>query len=76
MIKEKFYKCRECEDITTRSEILDECGCGGAGMCYCQYDNDRILIPWKRISKKLYDDLKYKKNILKTGLKHSRSSLL
>jgi hypothetical protein len=60
---EIFYKCPECGDVTTKYEILEECGSGGLGMCYCEYDLDKTLIKWKRISRKEYIKLKLLKDI-------------
>ena len=58
--KEKYYKCPNCGGITIESDILYECGSGGAGMCYCQFNEGRILNKWKRISKKEYLKIKEK----------------
>ena len=74
-IKEKYYKCPKCGDTTTWTDILEECGSGGAGMCYCEYNNGRILYKWIRISKDKYNDLVYKNMVTKKGLSHSKESL-
>lgn len=59
----KYYKCPNCNDVTTEEEILEECSSGGCGMCYCDYCNGRILHKYKRISLKEY--LKIRKISLK-----------
>ncbi len=59
-MKEVYYKCPICKDITTEKEILEEASSGGMGMCYCQFDNGRILIKWKKITKNEYNKLKKK----------------
>lgn len=60
---ERFYKCPECGSITTRSEILEECGGGGLGMCTCQYDIDKVFLKWKNISRDEYIKLRLLKDI-------------
>jgi len=57
-ITEKYYQCPNCSDITTESDILEECSSGGAGMCYCEFNIDRTLYKWKRISKDKFLQLK------------------
>ena len=58
---EKYYICPNCKDLKTESEILNGIGNGSCGMCYCEFDNGRILIKYKRISKQKWIDLKNKK---------------
>ena len=36
-MKETFYICENCGNLTTESEILDECSNGGTGLCDCRF---------------------------------------
>ena len=70
--KERYFACPTCKEPTTWSQILEECGSGGQGMCYCQYQSlewsdkykdfepvcDRVFIEYVEITKVLYDALK------------------
>ena len=55
---EKYYRCPSCKELITETEILDDCSGGSCGMCYCRFNFGRELIPYKRISKKKYFELK------------------
>lgn len=35
--------------------MLKSVGSGGMGMCYCQFDSGRTLIPFDEITKKEYE---------------------
>ncbi|MEK6819252.1 MAG: hypothetical protein AABY10_04960 [Nanoarchaeota archaeon] len=57
MTKEKYYICPNCGALNTENQILEEIGSGSCGMCYCEFDNGRILNKYKRINKKLWGNL-------------------
>ena len=61
--KEKYYICPNCGELSTFSEQLEACSNGGMPYCYCEFDNGRIFIEYKRISKALWEKLK----VLKTN---------
>lgn len=63
MKTEKYYTCPSCGDLVTETQILEDCSNGSCGMCYCQFDNGRILVKYKRISKKKWQELKTKGEI-------------
>lgn len=62
--KEKYFKCPNCNELTTQSEINDEISkMGGMGMCMCEFMSrdengdiwfPRIYVPYKEISKEEY----------------------
>ncbi len=56
--KEKYYICPNCGELSTFSEQLDACSKGGMPYCYCEFENGRIFIQYKRIKKKLWEELK------------------
>lgn len=62
--REKYFMCPQCGELTTWTAILDECGSGGQGMCYCEYDNGRVFIEYEEISKKEYE-ARLKEKLLK-----------
>jgi len=53
--REKYFICPECGAITTKTEIDDDIKHGGQGMCYCEFDNGRVLIQYNEIKKIEYD---------------------
>jgi transcription elongation factor Elf1 len=53
--REKYFRCPKCGQLTTKTAILEECSNGGQGMCYCQFDNGRILIQYDEITKEEYE---------------------
>ncbi len=63
-MKEKFrergYICPSCGELSTFSEQLDACSNGGMPYCYCEFGGEmgRIFIGYKRINKKLWQELK------------------
>ena len=59
---EKYYICPNCGALNTEAQILEEVSEGSCGMCYCEFDNGRILNKYKRIGKELWEEL----NKLKT----------
>ena len=59
--REVYYICPNCKDLTTLTQVLDEVDEGSCGMCYCEFNNGRILHKYKRISKKKLEELKSKK---------------
>jgi len=40
-------------------------GSGGLGMCYCQFDNNRTLIPFEEITKVEYESRLKEKELKK-----------
>ncbi len=62
--KEKYYICPSCGELSTFSQQLEACSGGGMPYCYCEFGGEmgRIFIGYKRINKKLWQEL----NILKT----------
>jgi len=58
MTKEIYYICPKCKELSTETELLRACSNGGMPYCYCEFDNDRIFIGYKRISKKQWKILK------------------
>ncbi len=62
LVTEKYYICPQCEDLSTFSEQLDACSNGGMPYCYCEFDNGRIFIGYRRISKSLWETLNNLKN--------------
>ena len=79
---ERYFACPLCKEPTTWTDILDDCGNGGQGMCYCRFQSliwdekykdfepvcDRELIEYVEITKPLYDVLK--KADLQSRLQH------
>ena len=59
--REKYYICLSCGDLKTETEILEEVGLGSCGMCYCEFDQGRILNTYKRINKEVWERLKQEK---------------
>jgi hypothetical protein len=72
-MRETYYKCPKCNSLTTQSIMNEEMETmGGGDFCYCQFSQPildktgkqvdieytRILIPYKRITKKEYDSVK------------------
>ncbi len=51
MVKEKYYKCPDCGNLTTETNLLDACSNGGMPYCYCKFDEGRIFVGYKKISK-------------------------
>ncbi len=44
----KLYRCPECGDIVTETEILKDIENGSFGMCFCRYGNgSRILVEYE-----------------------------
>jgi len=78
MVKEKYYICPNCGELNTETQILEEVVGGSCGMCYCEFDDRRTLNKYKRISKKLWDELNLLKNNklrLKEYIKHKASKI-
>lgn len=71
-MKNKYYICPNCGELTTEKEILEDISCGGSDMCTCKYtkyywneedkefdvDYPRIYSPYKEININLYSFLK------------------
>ena len=77
-IKEVYYICPSCGELSTFSQQLEDCSSGGLPYGYCEFNNGRIFIGYKRISKELWDELnKYKagKLRLKEYLKYKVNKL-
>ena len=73
MAKEIYYICPNCGALNTETLLLEEVNGGSCGMCYCEFDNERILNKYKKINKKLWEELKNLKTNklrLKQYLKH------
>ena len=74
--KEKYYICSHCGELKTQSQILNECGNGGMGLCNCEFmipfwsekydcidiDTPRIYNDYTEISEDLYNRLKSEHN--------------
>lgn len=56
--KEIYYICPECGELSTYSKQLEEASQGGMPYCYCRFNHGRIFICYKRINKKLWEELK------------------
>jgi saccharopine dehydrogenase-like NADP-dependent oxidoreductase len=37
LLKEKYFICLVCAELTTQSKILEDCSNGGQDMCYCSF---------------------------------------
>jgi len=59
-IKEAHYICPSCGELSTFSQQLEACSQGGMPYCYCEFGGERgrIFIGYKRINKKLWEELK------------------
>lgn len=53
--REKYFRCPVCGDLETKTGIMKSISGGGLGMCYCQFENDRQLIPYEEIKKEEYE---------------------
>lgn len=72
--KEKYYICPNCGDLATGTNLLEACKGGGMPYCYCEFNEERTFVGYKRIAKKLWEELnKYKSN--KAKLKKYRQSI-
>lgn len=72
-LAEKYYICQNCGTLNTETQILEEVSGGSCGMCYCEFDNGRILNKYKRISKSSWErlkELKTNKSKLREYLKY------
>ncbi|MEK6823988.1 MAG: hypothetical protein AABY06_03035 [Nanoarchaeota archaeon] len=56
--KEKYYICPKCGALNTETQTLEEISNGSCGMCYCEFNNERILNKYKKINKRLWEELK------------------
>ncbi|HIG94299.1 MAG: hypothetical protein QT05_C0049G0004 [archaeon GW2011_AR13] len=58
--KEKYYICPSCGELSTYSKQLEEASQGGMPYCYCEFGGERgrIFIDYKKINKKLWEELK------------------
>ena len=56
-LKESCYICPICGDLTTETKILEEVSGGSCGMCYCEFDDRRTLNKYKKINRKLWEEL-------------------
>lgn len=58
--KETYYICPECGELSTFSQQLESCAEGGMPYCYCEFGGERgrIFIGYKKISRKLWEELK------------------
>jgi hypothetical protein len=53
--REKYFRCPKCGDLETKTGMMESINGGGLGMCYCEFDNGRTLIPYDEITKKEYN---------------------
>lgn len=60
MVKEIYYICPSCGELSTFSKQLENCSEGGMPYCYCEFfgERGRIFVEYKRINKKLWEELK------------------
>lgn len=60
MIREGYYICPSCGELSTFSQQLEDCSEGGMPYCYCEFlgEGGRIFIGYKKINKKLWEELK------------------
>lgn len=56
--KEKYYICQNCGELNTETKIFGEVSSGSCGMCYCEFNNGKILNKYKRVNRKLWEGLK------------------
>jgi len=56
--KEKHYICPNCGKLSTESQLVEDASEGGLPYCYCKFTEGRIFIGYKRINKKLWQELK------------------
>jgi hypothetical protein len=58
--KEKYYICPSCGELSTLSQQIEACSGGGMPYCYCKYGGERgrVFVGYKRINKKLWEELK------------------
>ena len=58
--REMYYICPLCGGLSTLSQQLEDASGGGMPYCYCEFGGERgrIFIGYKRISKKLWEELK------------------
>jgi len=75
-MKEKYYICESCGELTTETERLSSRNQGSIGLCFCEYIDyewkekhknidrrfTRYYKDWTVISKDLYELLKNEKN--------------
>lgn len=51
MVKEKYYRCPQCGELTTESRILAKIEYTRVGnMCLCEWANRRRLIKYEEIT--------------------------
>jgi len=59
MSAEKYYICPNCGDLVTETDLLDVCSNRGMPYCYCEIDNGKIFIGYKRIGKKEWGKMNF-----------------
>ncbi len=59
-IKEKYYICPSCGELSTLGQQIEACSGGGMPYCYCEYGGEkgRVFVGYERINKKLWEGLK------------------
>ena len=59
-IRESYYVCPNCGELSTFSQQVEDCSRGGMPYCYCEFlgERGRIFVGYKRINKKLWEELK------------------
>lgn len=56
---EKYFICPSCGELSTESQQIENMSQSGMmPYCYCEFDNGRIFIGYKRINKNLWQELK------------------
>jgi len=78
--KEEYSICPNCGELSTFSQQLYACSNGEMPYCYCEFGGERgrIFIGYKRINKKLWNELSSLKNNklrLKEYTKHKTSKI-
>ena len=53
--REKYFMCPSCGELETQTGMMEAISSGGQGMCYCEFDNGRILVEYEEITKKEYE---------------------
>jgi len=65
MIKERYYTCPNCGESATETRLLEACSSGGMPYCYCEFENGKVLIGYKKIGKKAWEKLSLKQKEIK-----------
>jgi hypothetical protein len=59
-LKEIYYICPSCGELSTYSKQIEGCSAGAMPYCYCEFSGERgrIFVGYKRINKRLWAELK------------------